>query len=603
MTLPPVYKIHPAIGIARLGDAAAFFIGPEVPGVRPTGDAPGTAVPPYKDGGKVKPQAARFRIFEYVDSGGKYAASREVNLADKDVTALVWTVHLANRKASFFAFDGLAGADRPPTKGRRNAGYPGDRANLDIDPKPRSISGKSAPAVEFRKGTSANPASERWPTPPPNPRIETLGTLMTDSNGRLLVLGGKGESGSTPGASAITNYSNNDGWFDDVSDGPVTAYLALKGKPVAVVPAWVICPPPDFAPHLSNVVTMYDVLYDLAARQPALPANEATYSSGSLKSLGAIQAEFKAAGKPTLSTYRPDFNTEIYPILYRAAAMKFLAKQVIGHHDDLIKWAKLASTDATHAPDRGKILTWLRQPDAKPTDTFPYMPKLLGDEPYALAAGVVHQRVRLTLTPTQYALVEQWAKGKFIAPVRVPPPAPAATITPEGIDRAALESCVGGAFFPGIEAGWQIRDPSIFQEPFRIKHGVKSPYLGDSGALKAGHFTRQMALPWQADFLQCKSENPTSGPFSGFGPWGWWPAQRPDWIFTSEPNFRAVPPKPVLWHRSTRAGATVPWATGFGGDTTTPSYEEMVNNWRKFGFVLETKRNIFTEVEREPDIP
>jgi len=86
-----------------------------------------------------------------------------------------------------------------------------------------------------------------------NPRIETLGPLATDGNGRLLVLGGKGESGSVPGASAITSYANNDGWFDDVSDGPVTVYLALKGKPVAVVPAWVICPPPDFAPHLTNV--------------------------------------------------------------------------------------------------------------------------------------------------------------------------------------------------------------------------------------------------------------------------------------------------------------------------------------------------------------
>jgi L-Lysine epsilon oxidase N-terminal len=38
-----------------------------------------------------------------------------------------------------------------------------------------------------------------------NPRIETLGTLATDGNGRLLVLGGKGESGSVPGASAITS--------------------------------------------------------------------------------------------------------------------------------------------------------------------------------------------------------------------------------------------------------------------------------------------------------------------------------------------------------------------------------------------------------------
>ena len=32
-------------------------------------------------------------------------------------------------------------------------------------------------------------------------------------------------------------------------------------------------------------------------------------------------------------------------------------------------------------------------------------------------------------------------------------PAPQADITPDGLDRAALEACVGDAFFPGIETG------------------------------------------------------------------------------------------------------------------------------------------------------
>jgi hypothetical protein len=158
--LKPIYKVHPAIGITRLGDASSFFIGPEKPRSRPEGAAPGTAVPPYKDGGKIKPQAARFRIFEYVDNGkGLYTVKREISLAEKDVTKLQWTAHLANKKASFFVFDGMAGEDRPPTKGRRNAGFKGDRRKLEIDPRPRTISGKNAKPVEFIKGTSATPAS------------------------------------------------------------------------------------------------------------------------------------------------------------------------------------------------------------------------------------------------------------------------------------------------------------------------------------------------------------------------------------------------------------------------------------------------------------
>src|SRR6516165_148875 len=97
-----VYKVHPAIGVARVGDAPTdfYFIGPEHPGLPVGGEPPGTPVPPYKHEG-VKPQAARFRVFEYERVGGKLELLREVTSADADVVAIEWEVHLANRKASF----------------------------------------------------------------------------------------------------------------------------------------------------------------------------------------------------------------------------------------------------------------------------------------------------------------------------------------------------------------------------------------------------------------------------------------------------------------------------------------------------------------------
>ncbi|MES2662564.1 MAG: LodA/GoxA family CTQ-dependent oxidase [Pseudomonadota bacterium] len=604
MALPPIYKIHPALGVARLGDANSFFIGPETPGLRPTGEAPGTSVPPYKDAGKIKPQAARFRVFEYVDQKGEYVVSREISLKEKDVTRMIWSVHLANRKASFFNFDGLAGNDRAPLKGRRNAAVV-DRPKLDIDPRPRSIAGKNAAFVEITKGTSKNPASELWPNPKPTPEITKLGRLKTDVDGRLIVLGGSGLTSSITGAAAINNYANNDGWFDDVSDGPITVELQIAGKIVKVEPAWVMCSPPDFAPHLENVVSLYDVLFDAAARDMVLPTNLAVLNTGALKGLMEINKEFKKNGKPVLTTYKPDFETDIYPLLYRAAATMFLFQPSVGRHSSLIRWGKLTSTAAADQPDRQSVFAWLRQPDAKPTSAFPYMPKLLGDEPYKLAAGVVHQRMRLTVTPTQYAILEQWVKGNFIPSAIVPPLRPTVqNITPHGLDKAALENCVGGAMFPGIEVGWQIRDAKLFAEPFRIKHGAPSNYLGEAGnTVKAGHFTRQMALPWQADFLQCKSEEDDTGVFPGMGSWGWWPAQRPDWIFPTEADFKAVPPKPVAWHRSTKAKVSINWTTGLGPDKSTPSYQEMLDNWRKFGFIIEKSKNIYIEDEREADIP
>src|SRR6266571_9463605 len=104
-----LYKIHPAIGIARLGNADPdeFFVGPETPRLPATGEAPGTMVPPFKDdAGRIKPQGARFRIFEYTQDHGKYTPTREINLDREDVEKIEWTVHLANRKASFHKFEG-----------------------------------------------------------------------------------------------------------------------------------------------------------------------------------------------------------------------------------------------------------------------------------------------------------------------------------------------------------------------------------------------------------------------------------------------------------------------------------------------------------------
>src|SRR4051812_41499897 len=106
------FKIHPAIGIARLGDADAddFFIGPELAGLPAQGEPPGSSVPPYKarsgsGPARIKPQAARFRVWEYRRIAGKWTAVKAVRLGDADVVRIDWEVHLANRKASFFEFD------------------------------------------------------------------------------------------------------------------------------------------------------------------------------------------------------------------------------------------------------------------------------------------------------------------------------------------------------------------------------------------------------------------------------------------------------------------------------------------------------------------
>jgi L-Lysine epsilon oxidase N-terminal/L-lysine epsilon oxidase C-terminal domain len=608
-----VWKIHPAIGVARLGnaDAAQFFLGPEAPGVPAGSSPPGTTAPPYKHAGLVKPQAVRFRIWEYADVHGRLTAQRELTLDDADVVAIDWQVHLANRKASFHQFQGLAGEQSAPGP-RRNGGVPA--AELEIDPGPRSVSGRAMSGVTFTPGTSANSAAETWPVyPGPAPPhgthvIDYLGELRTDDAGRLIVIGGRGKSASNR-RTRLNHYANNDGWFDDVSDGPVSATVTLRGPSgdhtVVARGAWVLVAPPDFAPALENVVTLYDLLYDMAARELTLP-REAVYD-GPLRSLAAVNGEIHLKGRARLMDHRPDFGAEIEPILRPAldAVWSFeparYAHDTLGSTLDVLR--ELDDPSSSIAALRNLVFRRLRPPPAATGPAGPHdMPRLLGDDPYS---SPQHPHYRLTLTRTQYLLLERWAAGAFLSRrsrpsfamwlrrlldrirgIRPPPPY---AITPWGLDRAALEACVGGAFFPGIEVGWQIRHAELFLEPFRIDHGAHSTYSGESAVIRAGHFSRQMAVPWQADFRDCKHESE-----AGTGVvFGWWPGQRPDAVYerAADVATRTM----VAWHRPTPG----PWPSG---DPVMPTHMEMVEHWYRLGFVVRNGRDA-VETERAPTVP
>jgi hypothetical protein len=53
------------------------------------------------------------------------------------------------------------------------------------------------------------------------------------------VIGGMGQSDFDEGVGfeTIPHFANNDGWFDDVSDGPVDAKLTIDGVPQPVIGA------------------------------------------------------------------------------------------------------------------------------------------------------------------------------------------------------------------------------------------------------------------------------------------------------------------------------------------------------------------------------
>jgi hypothetical protein len=360
--VPSTYRIHPAIGIARLGDSPdEFCISPEKPAglpiacdyqgnalMSPDGKSEAT-VTKFKDVmGRIKRQAARFQVYAYDE---KHPQGRLLRLGDPiegggnagTLVDIQWRVWVANKKAVWYTFNGLAGEHGySETHPLRNADITGAEARqqLIIDPGPRFVDTTSRRRAAFNRDGNDVYAT-RFPPKGLTPRdIDTLGEILTDDHGCLLVLGGHGNSGTYKtgvGQLVIENYANTDGWFDDVSDGPVMARLVMFSKEVqrqrfvdVEYPAWVLTGYPRYCPQILDLVTLEDVVYDLAVRKFAYRTGiygiPGTYDKApriNPNDMGAL-LHWNAAPLDWNPDYKPWFYRDIWPILFRADEMSYL---------------------------------------------------------------------------------------------------------------------------------------------------------------------------------------------------------------------------------------------------------------------------------------
>jgi hypothetical protein len=515
-------RIFPPIGIARVGNSdAEFFIGPEIPGTE--------VVPPggFRDAAtkRLKRQGARFHLFSY-DENDRLLG--EVTANDAQIT---WKVRLANTKASAEWF---GRKDDPPQL--RNAGVR-DRAQLNIDGGDQEIGGANATFPDFAASKASGFAADIIVNKVlfGSQVSVQLGTVLTDERGRLVVLGGRGKAESPTGRSfdsPPSDFANHDEWYDDVADGFVSAEVKFPdGDQPPVLPAWVITAPPKFAPGLQHPVTLYDTLL------------QAMVDRG-------LMADPTAA-----PGYRPLFSRDIAPILQRAFNMRWVfahGAPDLPHHNFHISFDKLPPAD------RNRVFRKLGIPSTtagNPATGGGDMPKMWSDRyDKAFTNG--------TLTRIQYTNVQLWSAGTFIDD-SAQPPVLSNNIDPEGLTRAALDPCIGGPFYPGIEASWKLRDVYEFVEPFRL----------NATGLNPGDITKQMSLPWQSDFLDCAIENG-----GGRVQFVWWPAQRPIDVLANTKYMK--------------------WARAFAGSGEL-SPEDMVSDWWRLGLVLRQADETFAEVDRQ----
>ncbi|MFM0351108.1 LodA/GoxA family CTQ-dependent oxidase [Paraburkholderia sp. RL17-347-BIC-D] len=559
-------EIYPSIGIARVGNSresgqAGYFVGPEASGEATLG------LGEYKDAdGALKRQAARFRIFGF-DSSGNVVAELTPGNAE-----IEWTVHLANKKAGWYQFQialdiPQASSSAAPVSRRRNPQVTGaDRAELMIDPGPRSIRGVNTEGARYRFNSGS---FMKFPV--------DLGEIRTDEQGRLLVLGGYGQSRSIASMPPL-DFANNDGWHDDISDGPVEAQVTVDARIIPVLGAWAVVAPPNYAPGLRTVRSLYDVLYDV----------------GSRKSWGWYPRETHVS-----------FSEHIQPLFERLSQLQWVNQgfaAVFGAgapYSAPVLMARLADASPQNTEFRQQIFSRFRPLNGTQADAslWPYLYGDGLDDPTSV-------RSLATLSGVQYERFQKWSVGDFENDFgRMPPPPTSIDKVPlheqpAQLDRAALDLCLADAFHPGCELTWVMRQRSLYSSRLRIRrrpvgmpepdHGeILSPdiALSPNGPLSmssAGDLTRWMAVPWQTDTASCLSGYAffkTSDSLPTF-----WPARVPNDVLT-EADFQTLMNSDKTFEERCMAFLQrKDWFRSFNGHD---EIEMMILNFHKLGIIEE----------------
>ncbi|QEC53510.1 L-lysine 6-oxidase [Anseongella ginsenosidimutans] len=603
--------IKPSIGVARLGNSRGqFCLSPDSIGGLPyEADQYGNQQGPvrkFKDeAGQVRRQGQPFKIF--------HEDGTELTLDSPNVASIQWTVHLANKKAAWYQYSELEGnllygSQNSYTNRNvalRNPNVAGDdRQTLIVDPGPRSVTGprQSVPfdAHNVPSGYPAQFPPEKVDHGSP---VKTLGDLLTDDQGRLIVLGGYGHAG---GNKPLTSYGGSDTWHDDISDGPVYCTVTFNdGSPSVSMQAWVIVGSPDYAPEIVNISALSDTMLDVGIRYFNLVPE--MFSNGSFN-----------------ESYTANYQRDILPIITRLGRYQWVAniQPMLAFTSNIFDFSDNSEANRNN---RENYFSYFRQPNDKSNpspdqpqeqlfrengpDIFPMLPLNSGSNSVSNMNIVKF----LALNDTQYFLLGQWAKGIFVSdPDFQPYP-----VSPE--DMASVGNCVGLPMCPGIEVTWSLQNKEIYAGPFRIldergpggyQHTGLTPSRDESegGGCEPGDLTKRMACPWQADFFQCTIQyvnftNPSQNKTNSANPIPlpptyyayWWPPQSPWDVLTGDFTLGAQ----IMSHLP--AGQQMNYARGIN------SFVQMVEHWSALAFIRDNNASdkgfpFFTETERTNEL-
>lgn len=648
-------RIHPGIGLARLGDSDEFYIGPEAQGVvvDPGGsNGPGPQGGSYRDSkARLKRQAQRYRVYAY-DANDKVIA--ELTADSGLVQSLRWRVHVQNMKSANYAFQGAYLFD--PDQLRNPSIQPGkkpvERDQLIINPGAHTIaSGQPGPVVMkgdvftgIEKGTLPGELRFEGFTPKdPSKEVEVtytaakdieLGQLRLDAQDRLLFIPapGKGGSVTTPkvvlsspsetisppngpdnGKNPLTNqfaYFNIPGWWDDTCGGEIDVTVTLKDGTVLSTRdnvtaetdegtrnpkagAWIVTAPPKYAPHMYHVVSILDRVYET------------------------FPEAYPNAGQKT------NFYRDVYPVFANAVNYGWVSAEAAGVTPE--------TKNRAHGPEQpGNLLSpgYL----SLLTDPSEQM-KPVRQRIYSLMRHAPGENGRLvdTLLPAPPERPTSWKN--------------AALKRTEDASKMPKLWGTGGKPLQNQQLGIDLPDQFLSLTDWQLNHLkewaegnfevgtpiqpvpleklplAEQPHALDSSALQptiGGGFHPGIEFPYLIIYREYFAEafrvgkNVEPGALSAYmsSPWqgdfwscneAWWPTQRPEVVFEYDP--------------ATQTRTYKEWFRGYDADgeplSSTDGYQQMAYAWPKLGMVLPVKTDdgnflkdrgttVFVEQERDP---
>lgn len=647
-------RIHPGIGIARLGDSDEFYIGPEAPGVvvDPGGrNGPGPEGGTYRDSGaRLKRQAQRYRVYAY-DANDQVVA--ELTSDSGLVQSVRWRVHVRNMKAANYAFQGayLFDPDELRNPSIQSGKKPIERDKLIIDPGVHTIASGQVGAVimkgdiftgieksmlpgalRFEGFTPKDTSKEVEVTYKAAKGIE-LGQLRLDAKDRLLFVPapGKGECVTTPkvalsnpsatvnppngpeeGKNPLTNqfaYFNVPGWWDDTCGGEIDVTVTLKDGTILSTRdnvksatddgtrnpragAWIVTAPPKFAPHMYHVVSILDRVYE------------------------AFPEAYPYAKEKT------NFYRDVYPVFANAVNYGWVSAEASG-----VTGAK----GAAHGPKQaGNLLSpQYMAAFTDPSETGkPVRQMIYGLMRHAPGKGgklVDSLMPAPPLRPTSwkneefnreeeaFKMPKLWGTGgKPAQNKQLGKHLPDQFLSLTGVQLNHLKEWADGNFEVGV-----------LQQPVALEKLPlsKQPHALDSSALQptiGGGFHPGIEFPYLIIYREKFAEafrvnnDIEPGAIAAYmsSPWqgdfwscdiAWWPTQRPDVVFEYDKT------KQTRTYRE--------WFRGYDAHgeplSATDGYEQMAYAWSKLGMVLPIKNKdgsflkdngetVFVEQERHP---